>query len=216
MPSFLERLFFWQKPRREQFQETLSAIENGRSDARYVQILLEALQWNKKAHEQAERALIQLLPRLQSRDAHILDWSQRKLLYRYLALSTPNRELTLSLLKSLENVGDSTACDNVQYLAQATSHTADEQVIIRAAQICLPILEERAKQVMQAGTLLRSSGPPRHLDDLLLQPSSPPSILSSTARTGPEDDQTPVINPLPVREQQNPSRYKPRKRDRRR
>jgi hypothetical protein len=195
MPSFLERLFFWRD--RSRFREALETVNTNQGNITHVGILADATQWDMEARQQAEEALISLLPRIPRLPYFSrLRADQGQKLYQYLSLHSPNVELTLTLLKSLENIADSSALDAVRALMDATADIETEQEIQQLASEVYPALQVAVKRSMQ--TLLIPASPPvlpPQDESLLLQSSFPPSVLASTARVGPDDDQTPVAHP---------------------
>lgn len=201
MRSFWDRLFGGNRLQREKFKQVLSEIEKGHGDAIDVSILLDARHWDDESLDKAEHALIALLPRLEFQRSHVLKYAHRNELYRYLSLRTRNLELTLTLIKSLETIGDSRACSLIDYLSRAEGRSEGEQRIIATARACLPYVYERAQKSGQEGMLLRPSDPPtpEPLQEfsLLLRSASAPAVPSSAIRisaedTGVQDDSRPA------------------------
>ncbi len=107
-----------------------------------------------------ERALIKLLPRLRASDAHLLNAHERACLYERLRTNTRGsfqggyaEELTLAILKALEQIGDGQAA---LYVYQAAK-TAKSPKVREAASNCLPYLMQRAEQERATNSLLRPS-----------------------------------------------------------
>jgi hypothetical protein len=112
-------------------------------------------------------ALLRLLPRLQYSDTKRWRSDDRRLLL----LPLENRfdpELTLCMLKTLEQVGDETALPLVRQLAGMRLY---DPRISQAAHECLPYLTAHAEQVRQAQTLLRATDTVTTSPDDLLRPA---------------------------------------------
>lgn len=107
-------------------------------------------------------ALKAQLPQL--RVAQVAKWTKAQKQALLLPLETPlqDAELTLLLLKTLEQVGDAHAIPSVRKLTKLGSWGAYQDVrnaerINRAAEACLPYLEERIEPTQHSDTLLRPS-----------------------------------------------------------
>lgn len=191
MPSLLDGLFFWRKRSRERFEEALAAVENGAGTVQDVGILAEATQWDEESKAKAESALIQLLPLLRRWSLFGHPHTQRFALYRYLRLDTPNPELTEALLESLENSTASSALDYIEELSRAAADSPSQKRIVQIAKARLPVLRDRILMNQGEHTLLRpSAAPPKPPEDttLLLHPSFPPAVPSSTMRSKPGEE----------------------------
>jgi hypothetical protein len=129
-------------------------------DVRAVGALAEAMEIPDKGMlAQAQKALTRLLQRLEVGDAHLLNETQRKCLYRRLkieyALHTP--DFMVALLEALEKIGDAGALPAVQELATCTVTTASGKRVQAAARKCLPVLRLRVRTLETSSTLLRAS-----------------------------------------------------------
>lgn len=113
-------------------------------------------------------ALIRLLPRLQSTDANLLVPRQRSALNRFLRHDDSGRnpfynaDLSVAILRALEQVGDETALPDVRNLAKS----AKDARVRSAAQECLPFLQQLVDHPHLENTLLRASGPGSSEKDL--------------------------------------------------
>jgi len=136
-------------------------------------------------------ALTGLLPHLHASDACLLTDSQRGRLYRVLQRCSetarrpgyrlaPNRlraqqtstlvELTIAILKAMEQVGDEKALPYVERMASCPAYSPAMERVRRAAQDCLPFLQMLIAQTAAIQTLLRPSGAPEAPHNLFLSP----------------------------------------------
>lgn len=139
-------------------------------DIQAVGRLAEALWWpDTHIRYIAAQALTRLLPRLRASDATVLNSSQRNALYRMLTLSSARTSATLitTILKALEQVGDSAAIPYVDALAKNKPLTISQKRIVEAAAACLPYLQDQARHTMESQQLLRAASsapiPPQEL-----------------------------------------------------
>jgi len=88
-------------------------------------------------------------------------------------------DLTLSVLKALEQIGDESLIPVVEKLAKERPATREAEEIQEAARACLPFLRLHAEDARQAKTLLRAADPSASHDagDLLLPVTETESIL---------------------------------------
>jgi hypothetical protein len=167
-------------------------------DIRVVGPLFEALVTSNNLREDDQDraiyyALERLLPRMQASDAVLLTAKQRRALYQILvkkSLPMGHRQqaaFRLTILKALEQIGDSAAVPFVEALTKAEAYL-DYQIAVReAAQACLPFLRQRAEQAAVGNTLLRASGDPAV--DNLLKPATgiPANDAQQLLRVGIEE-----------------------------
>jgi hypothetical protein len=124
---------------------------------------------------EVKRALIRLLPRLQSTDACLLLQRQRKALNQFLQFNESYGgadsyllpDLKIAVLRALEQVGDETVLPTVEKLAKS----AGNPTVRLAAQECLPFLQQRTEEARVQQTLLRASGPGAS-PEVLLRPTT--------------------------------------------
>ncbi len=145
------------------------------NDIRNIGSLIDALQLDDgSTRDISKRALITLLPQLQSDDGWLLNPSQRAKLCGLLGTPPENPlykdvrelfqpasqeaiDLRVSILKAFEQVGDNRAIQVVSRLANSQPKSPGELRINTAAKECLPILLERAEMRHNNKTLLRGS-----------------------------------------------------------
>jgi hypothetical protein len=142
-------------------QEAAGAMA-GCDDLRAVGLLAETLRMGDPTHTLAVSALTRLLPRLKASDADLFDDDQRVCLYRALRnCANPrifwryNPHFAVTILRALEQVGDSRALPVVQRLASGRAKTPAQKRIQQAARECLPYLRLHATQQRDDQTLLR-------------------------------------------------------------
>jgi hypothetical protein len=137
-------------------------------EVRTVGVLAEALEYrDKKTHRLAGVALKRLLPRLRAGEEELLNPQQRACLHR--ALKSQDTELVLCILTALQQIGDGCALAFVEPLALGEG-TGHDSRVREAAQVCLPILRQRAEQERAMSTLLRAAEAPPPPSDTLLRP----------------------------------------------
>lgn len=144
-----------------------------------VGLMVEVLEWPDPASKiAATSALIRLLPRLKTSDAHLLNPDQRHILYKRLTLGNVRTEydLIIATLKALEQVGDLSAVGYVQKLSQARAVTSAQVRVVQAAQDCLPYLLKRAEANQSSQYLLRASYSEEHNPATLLRPARDDSV----------------------------------------
>ncbi len=147
-------------------------------DVKIVGPLVDALAFGDEVTQQdARKALVRLLPRLQASDANLLDGKQREQLRQM--LFTDYTELNVSILKAYEHVGDGPELEAVERLLQnAIWHVEARD----AAEACLPFLQWRARQMQSSQTLLRAS-----------QHTTTPEILLRPAGNSQTEDETQLL-----------------------
>jgi HEAT repeat protein len=134
----------------------------------------------------AEGVLIRMLPHLKENDKTQFGPLEMETLIKSLSRKKP--ELTRSILKALEQIGDERALPHVEALAAELAFRKDNksQELYEAAEACLPFLRQRAEQSRQANTLLRASLPSAAGEEVLLRP------VQNTEMTPPEEMLRPV------------------------
>jgi hypothetical protein len=182
MSSFFDRLFLWRK--RIRFAQALQSVEAGQGDILEVGILAEATRWDRESRRQAEDALIRLLPRIECQDSYVERESHRRCFDRYLSPDTPDTELTLVLLNSIECIADRRVVYHFSWLQSIEPRDEIERAIKQAAKKAYPRLVVLVQQ--RTPSLLIPANPPLPSVDLLLHSSFPPSIPANTIRSGPE------------------------------
>lgn len=173
----------------QQYRKAMDIVADA-DDLRVIGSLCRFLEWNSAS----KGILTCLLPRMQSTDAHLLNAEQRLCLYKQLRRDThtifflPNRnaELSLVILKALEQIGDASA---LPYVAQAAK-TARSASVRQAASDCLPYLTQRAKSEHEANSLLRASASIAIPDATLLRAaqSLPEAAPQQLLRAAASDD----------------------------
>lgn len=139
--------------------------------------------------------LLRLLPQVRKDETDAWTSDQRKALLVPLVMPITNVDLTLCILKSLEQIGGDWALPAVRKLANMKTEVAvwdkiprmstEEQLrrrmmIREAAETCLPFLEMRVEEKRQAETLLRASDSATS-PEMLLRP-----METSAAETPPD------------------------------
>lgn len=158
-------------------RHSLASIIEETQDLRFLSILL-ALQKEMKADPTVTRsvynALRRLVPQIVHGDSSGISVSERiQALLLILGAPYKDVELTLSVLKALEQIGDESAIPAVTELAETSAATPGMKRIQQAARECLPYLHIHADEMRQARTLLRASNPAFGGTDDLLRPSTP-------------------------------------------
>lgn len=129
-------------------------------------------------------ALIRMLPRMYASDSHLLNASQRSRLNAFLnenhrLTNDIQKQLIISILKAYQQVGDETALEAVEKLADGMTvgpkgvhfeykkesksgfyqggQVGYDREIRAAAQECLPFLRQRVKNLTASSQLLRAS-----------------------------------------------------------
>lgn len=151
-------------------------------DPRFVGPVLTLLQADAKTMEKGglrqslREALKWMLPKLRAGDAALLTPEQRRILLLLLDKPMADPELTLCILKALEQIGDEQAVPAVQKLIdRLAGYTSKRAASLReAAQECLPYLTGHVERTRQAQTLLRPADSSQAVSaDVLLRPSLP-------------------------------------------
>ncbi len=184
-------LFFeyWFTSGTQQYRKAMDIVADA-DDLRVVGTLSRFLEWNAAS----KGILTCLLPRMQRTDAHLLNVEQRVCLYKQLRRNTRNvfflpdrnAELSLAILKALEQIGDASA---LPYVAQAAK-TARSSAVRQAARECLPYLAYRAEGERAANSLLRASASTSVPDATLLRAaqSLPETAPQQLLRAAASDD----------------------------
>jgi hypothetical protein len=157
------------------------------NDVTSVGPLAEALTWKNPAIQRAAtKALIRLLPHLRASDVNLLNKHQRKCLYA--ALNGTNVDLTLALLRALEQIGDYRALPHVEALASGIGQTTRRDGRVQeAALACLPYLRMQAERARVSQILLRPSSMAELPTDALVRSADPPDRdLVRPAEGGPD------------------------------
>lgn len=153
--------------------KSLLSIVSNLDDKRLVGPLLQAQRYHE-VRSAIQTALLHLLPQLQHTDAFLLKDAERTLLYQ--SLNSTNPEYVLTVLKALEQVGDSKALPYVEKLV----YPADKQdkqnkrneAVVQAAQECLVFLQQRIERQQISQSLLRPSDKATAVPDTLLRSAS--------------------------------------------
>ena len=144
--------FFARKARRERNKRIQAVAEM--NDAQIIGSLLEASQAGKSGiHKTARTALLKLLPALRASDSAALSVMDKQNMAR--TLNFNDAELTLAILKALEQVGDASAIPAVQKMAKGRGDVSRDWQIMESARQCLPFLEQSAENRQAAAQLLR-------------------------------------------------------------
>lgn len=164
------RYLYAQMPRA---RRSLNEVIEGVDDVDFIPACLSLLQTRSvPVRESMNGVLTRLLPQVRKGQAD--DWTSKQTQQFLTVLDTPigNPELTLCVLKALEQIGDEAALPAVRKLANLKTEitiwdkiprmSKEEQqrrrkMIREAAEACLPFLEMRLEDQMQAQTLLRAS-----------------------------------------------------------
>jgi len=149
-------------------------------DMRAVGPLAEALEYQEwqlpRARSAAAEALIRLLPRLQPKDAGLLDAHQRACLYRALVLPSPESpRLPIAILHALACIGDAAALPAMERLTRHTPLTQPQKQIQEEAQQAARLLRARLEGEQAPHILLRSSEATT-APDMLLRPATEASV----------------------------------------
>ena len=142
-----------------------------------------------------QKTLIELLPRLQASDTHLLNARHHRILNRALnghgLKSLPSQTAFLtSILKAYEQVGSSKDLLIVERLARGEGHSKQDARVYAAAQECLPYLQARSEGQELRQTLLRASSGGADNTSTLLRPAhgangtGPAQLLRSSEASG--------------------------------
>ncbi len=141
-------------------QRSVAKLIEEVTDLRFIGPVLSLLAQNivdTDVKKSARIVLKRLLPQLRADEANTLTPEQRQALLPPLASPYDDVELSLAILKALEQIGDEKAIPVVERLTQEGKATRNMQRITEAAKDCLPYLKLRVEQQQQAQTLLRAS-----------------------------------------------------------
>lgn len=145
-----------------------------RNDVRATGPLIDTFKMgDRNMQEIATDALIELLPRLRTTDANLLNAEQRAILCHKLtripqrAAEDPRPAIKVAYTRAISfrvaifqafaQVGDSAALPIVERLAQGEAKTVEQKRIQAEAQACLPPLKLRIVQMRNPQTLLRAA-----------------------------------------------------------
>jgi len=150
-------------------------------DIHAVAPLAEALEWpDYDMRNVARTALIRLLPRIKMSDGMLLNSKQRRCLNIQLDLARASSyldaELQVQILRALQEVGDLSSLQAVKSLVAAKPTNANQKRVHRAAQVCLPLIQERAHLNEGSHVLLRASSLSNTSVDTLVRPASSAEI----------------------------------------
>lgn len=173
------------KPRKR--RRELAAILAKQDDVRSIGTLIDIMNLEDgKMSEIARDALIRLLPRLKASDALLLTDNQRMRLRSVLSLACerpgfnsigytfrraddPDTEFRIAILKAFQQIGDTSALAVVTRLANKPAKTEAERRLQKAAQACLPALQEFVKEESNRKTLLRAAEASDNTSETLLR-----------------------------------------------
>jgi hypothetical protein len=153
---------------------TLSQLD----DVRAVGPLAEALSIpDVNSRVPLFRALLKLLPRLEPRDAEMLNEQQRLALRKILNAWDPETEsaIMLVLIKALTTIQDVPSLPTMEALAKRSPRTANRRMVVEAAASSAAILREAKLRMETPQTLLRAS-----------TESTAPAQLLRAAHPGPD------------------------------
>ncbi len=139
-------------------------------DKRFIGPLVEAYRY-QEVRSVIIKSLSELLPQLQHSDAGLLNEQQQTLLCQ--SLNNKNTEWIRTVLKALEQIGDSKAVPYVESLAMASTTEPETR---EAAQECLLYLKQRLEQQQASQSLLRPSASSSRPDMLLRAATIPDAI----------------------------------------
>jgi hypothetical protein len=153
----------------EQARQQMALLGQNINDPRFVLPVLKLLYGPEmeKPDPVLTDVLKRLLPQLTLRDAKRWSREEKALLLEPLE-NRSDPELTLCMLKALEQVGDEDAAPLVRKLAAMRLY--DERIAL-AARDCLPYLYSNTQQLRQAQTLLRASEARVQTAETLLRPA---------------------------------------------
>ena len=140
--------------------------------------------------------LVNVLPRLQSSDAHLLTPQHHRLLNRRLSgkyhLYHGSRlAFILATLKSYEQIGGMEDLPTVTRLAEGKGYAKQSINVRRAAQECLPYLRARSEVQELRQTLLRASNPAAANPATLLRPASAANVSDPAQMLRASGSETP-------------------------
>jgi hypothetical protein len=162
-------------------------------DVRCIGRLCELLEWpDAGVRDVVIAGLTRLLPRARASDNPFATPSQRMSLYKMLdPLSAYSRSRFLvTVLKALEQIGDSAAVPFVTRIANMQPSTDREQELCNAATDCLPFLLQRSRLNETSHSLLRASAATAAGADELMRAASaapaadPDELLRANAGLG--------------------------------
>lgn len=163
----------------------------------YLTVLSEYVNKSKLEAREGRQlcdALKRLLPQLSADQGRKLIPAQRQTLRDLLRFPYLDVDLTLAILKTLEQIGDGSDRQRVEALASESRVTPRMKRVRDAARECLPYLQNNAERSRQSQTLLRASdGESRSAPDTLLRPahsaetSAPEQLLRAAKSAGTQE-----------------------------
>ncbi|HZT44433.1 MAG TPA: hypothetical protein VFA07_19875 [Chthonomonadaceae bacterium] len=157
-------------------RRSLAAILEETQDLRFlgiIQNLIRAVTQDPTVRKSAFAAFRRLAPQLLDPHQKVVSvQEQNKALLMLLSSPYSDVDMTVSALKTLEQVGDESAIPVVQNLADLPPATWKMKRIREAAQECLPYLREHIREARQAQTLLRPSDSAASGTESLLRPTN--------------------------------------------
>ena len=160
-------------------------------DVRVVGPLTEMLASSDSETRRMSAAMLtELLPRLQSTGARLLDAEQIALLGDVLRNGArEDHELAVAIVRAFAQVGDSSVLPLVERIADSPAHTRRRRRLKAEAEACLPFLQAHVRQEQASRTLLRASAPGSGGPDTLLRPagsanSDPGQLLRESGNEG--------------------------------
>ena len=167
----------WQRTARE-LADTL--------DLQGIGAIIEGLRIDSET-DGAQELLTNMLPHLQTSDAHRLDARHRAILNsrlgtRTLFRSKADSTLIRAILTAYEQIGDSKAVPFVERLASGRGYARRDKSVQQAAQECLPFLYANGQNETHRQNLLRASAATPDAPHLLLRsalvtPETDPRLL---------------------------------------
>jgi hypothetical protein len=168
-------------------------------DPRAVGVLaIVAQERDTSLSDQAQQALVALLPRVRASDAAYIDAEGMTALIEL--LKEDYDALRLALLTALEQIGDERAITRVMEVRDSPRISLE---VRQAAAECLPTLKNRVRLARESSTLLRASSGlnPAEAAAVLLRPASgAPASTDNLLRAvdheaAPPSIQTPTVDP---------------------
>jgi hypothetical protein len=122
--------------------------------------------YDKDAYRQIGQAVLWLLPKINAGDEVVIAALDRSLRSNAGWLDRADRDYTIAVLKSLEQIGGDASIPIVRRL----SHSQSECSVRESARACLPHLEARAES--ESHVLLRLSSPAENQAGVLVRAAS--------------------------------------------
>lgn len=173
-------------------QQALAKLLEEVEDVRFIGpalALLHPVETRDKATKQVARSVLKrLLPRLTATDHDLLTSAQKHSLLILLTMRYDDVDLTLAILKALEQIGDEKAIPVVEELSHEPAASVNMRRVRDAANDCLPFLRARVKQAEQSQMLLRASMPDAP-DTLLRAASAQPDVTPAEELLRPQESE---------------------------